>query len=87
MTCAIAHLGDNAICVLDSLTEIKAPFSPEAAVLEIATVLKRFNITRAVSDRYGGDWVKARFQEHGILLETSAKPKQRSLTANHQRAH
>jgi hypothetical protein len=32
-------------------------------------------VTRVVSDKYAGDWPKARFAEHGIALEQSAKPK------------
>jgi len=74
MTCAIGHLGNGA-SILDHLTEIKAPFSPDVAVLEIADVMRRFGVTRAISDKYSGEWVKARFGEHGILVDTSAKPK------------
>jgi len=74
MTCAVAHLEGN-ICVLDAILEIRAPFDPEQAVAECSALLKRYNITRAVSDRYAGAWAKVRFAEHGICLDQSAKPK------------
>jgi hypothetical protein len=32
-------------------------------------------VTRVVGDRYGGEWPKARFREHGIVFEQSARPK------------
>ena len=68
MTLAIAHLRDGEICVLDAILEIRAPFNPETAVLECATLLKRYGITRATSDRYAGEWARVRFAEHGISL-------------------
>src|SRR3984893_9180590 len=71
----VAHIDAGAICVLDSLTEIKAPFDPEQAVVECTAVLKRYGITRVVSDRFAGLWHAARFKENGILLEQSARPK------------
>jgi hypothetical protein len=43
--------------------------------VECTAVLKRFGVTRVISDKYAGDWPKARFAEHGIALEQSAKPK------------
>jgi hypothetical protein len=75
MTLAVAHLRDGAICVLDAILECKPPFDPEVAVAECTAVLNRFGITRVISDKYAGDWPKARFAEHGIALEQSAKPK------------
>jgi hypothetical protein len=75
MTLAVAHLRDGAICVLDAVLECKPPFDPEVAVAECTAVLNRFGVTRVVSDKYAGDWPKARFAEHGIALEQSARPK------------
>ena len=72
---AIGHLGPAAMCVLDFVLEIRAPFDPEAAVTECVHVLRRFSVTRVVSDRYAGLWPKARFQEHGIEYEQSARAK------------
>jgi hypothetical protein len=75
MTLAVAHLRDGAICVLDAVLECRPPFDPEIAVTECTAVLNRFGVTRAVSDRYAGEWARARFAEHGISLEQSARPK------------
>jgi hypothetical protein len=38
-------------------------------------VLRRFGITRAVSDKYAGAWPVSRFAEYGITLEQSARGK------------
>ncbi len=79
MTLAVGHLETNAIgvaiCVLDSLMEIRAPFDPEQAVEQCVELLRRYGITRVVGDRYAGAWPKARFAEHGIAFEQSARPK------------
>ena len=75
MTLAIAHLDTRAVCVLDALLEIRPPFDPEAAVAECAALLRRFGISRVTGDRYAGEWSRARFREHGIEFEQSARPK------------
>ena len=75
MTLSVAHLSGGAICVLDAVLEIRPPFDPEAAVAECTTVLRRFGITRVIGDRYAGEWPKARFAEHGIAFEQSARAK------------
>jgi hypothetical protein len=75
MTLAVAHLSADAICILDAILEVRPPFDPTIAVEECTAVLNRFNVTRAVSDRYAGEWARARFAEHGIALEQSARPK------------
>lgn len=75
MTLAIAHLQADAVCVLDAVLEIRPPFDPEAAVAECAALLRRFGISRVTGDRYAGEWPVARFREHGIAFEQSARPK------------
>ena len=55
--------------------EIRAPFDPEAAVGEFAATLRRYGVDRVVGDRYGGEWPRQRFREHGIAYEPSARPK------------
>jgi hypothetical protein len=75
MTLAVAHLRDGAICTLDAILEVRPPFDPEKAVAECTALLNQFGITRVVGDRYAGEWPKARFAEHGISFEQSAKPK------------
>lgn len=75
MTLAVAHLQDGSICVLDAVLECRPPFDPEVAVADCTAVRKRFGVTRVVGDRYAGEWPRARFAEHGISFEQSAKPK------------
>ena len=75
MTLAVAHLRDGAICVLDAVLEVRPPFDPEVAVAACTAVLRRFGVTRVIGDRYAGLWPAARFAEHGIAFEQSARPK------------
>jgi hypothetical protein len=75
MTLAVAHLRDGAICVLDAVLEVRPPFDPEVAVAACTAVLRRFGVSRVIGDRYAGEWPKARFSEHGIAFEQSARPK------------
>jgi hypothetical protein len=75
MTLAVAHLRDGAICVLDAILEVRPPFDPEVAVSACTAVLRRFGVTRVIGDRYAGLWPAARFAEHGIAFEQSARPK------------
>lgn len=75
MTLAVAHIRHDDICILDAVLEIRPPFNPEQAVVECAALLRRFGITHAIGDRYAGEWPKARFAEHGIVFEQSARPK------------
>jgi hypothetical protein len=75
MTLAVAHLSADAVCVLDAVLEVRPPFDPTIAVEECTALLNRFSVTRAISDRYSGEWARARFAEHGIALEQSARPK------------
>src|ERR1700720_4112059 len=75
MTLAVAHLRDGAICVLDAVLEVRPPFDPEVAVAACTAVLRRFGVTCVVGDKYAGEWPRARFAEHGISFEQSAKPK------------
>ena len=75
MTLAVAHLRDGAICVLDAVLEVRPPFDPEVAVSACTAVLRRFGVSRVIGDRYAGLWPAARFAEHGIAFEQSARPK------------
>jgi hypothetical protein len=75
LTLAIGHLGRNAVCVLDALLECRPPFDPEQAVAECAALLRRYGVAKIVGDRYAGEWPRARFAEHGVEFEQSARPK------------
>ena len=75
LTLAIGHLSRNAVCILDALLEVRRPFDPEAAVAKCAALLRRYGIAKIVGDRYAGEWPRARFAEHGVEFEQSARPK------------
>ena len=75
MTLAIGHLGSNNACVLDAAVEIRPPLDPEQTVAEFAVLLRRYGVSKIVGDKYGGEWPRARFAEHGIEFEQSARPK------------
>ena len=75
MTLAIAHMTGAGVVVLDVVRETRAPFDPEATVADFAAVLRRYGIDRVTGDRYGGEWPRQRFREHGIDYEPSARPK------------
>ena len=75
LTLAVAHLSRNAVCILDALLECRPPFDPEQAVAQCATLLRRYGVAKITGDRYAGEWPRARFAEHGIEFEQSARPK------------
>ena len=75
LTLAVGHLGRNAVCVLDALLECRPPFDPEQAVAQCAALLRRYGVAKIIGDRYAGEWPRARFAEHGIEFEQSARPK------------
>lgn len=75
MTLSVAHLRDGAVCVLDAVLEVRPPFDPEVAVAACTALLNRFSVARVVGDKYAGEWPRARFAEHGISFEQSARPK------------
>jgi hypothetical protein len=75
MALAIGHLGSKAVCILDVILEIRAPFDPEPAVKQCAELLRRYGVSSAGSDYYAAEWVASRFRENGIELVRSSKPK------------
>jgi hypothetical protein len=75
MTLAVAHRERDGKAVLDCVREVKPPFSPETVVSEFARVLKSYGLTRATSDRYGGEWPREVFRKHGITVEPSERSK------------
>ncbi len=75
MTLAIGHLGDNGAAILDAVREARPPFDPEQVVIEFSDLLKRYEISHVIGDRYGGEWPRQRFREHGISYDPSARPK------------
>jgi hypothetical protein len=74
MTLAIASTQQD-LPTLCAIREVRPPFSPGSAVAEFCTLMKAYGITRAQSDKWGGDWVGEAFRRFGITVVPSAKPK------------
>jgi hypothetical protein len=78
MTIAISHLdgsGSDRIPVLDAIRERKPPFSPDHVVQEFSLLMKSYGVSRATSDKWGGDWVLEAFRKFNINVEPHAEPK------------
>jgi hypothetical protein len=77
MTLAIGHFEGvgHDHCVLDLVREVRPPFSPESVVAQFAKTLRDYRIFTVTGDRYGGEWPRERFREHGIRYEVAEKPK------------
>ena len=73
-TLGVAHRESNR-AILDHVSEVKPPFSPDEVASKFAAVMKSYGVTRATSDKYGGVWVAETFYKHGITVEQCAKPK------------
>jgi hypothetical protein len=74
MTLAIAH-AEKGLRVLDCLRYRVPPFSPEAVVKEFCETLKSYGLHTVTGDRYGGEWPRERFSEHGIHYRVADKAK------------
>ena len=72
---AIGHGASGARVILDTVREVRPPFSAEAVVMEFAKLLKSYGITRVVGDRYAGEWPWERFRLQGITSEVADKSK------------
>ena len=70
MTLGIAHL-EHDRALLDVVLERHPPFSPEAVVREFVETLKQYHVSSVTGDRFGGEWPRERFREHGISYENS----------------
>jgi hypothetical protein len=73
-TAAIAH-HDGEQAILDTLLEVRPPFSTEEASVQVAELARRYGITTVTGDRYGGDWPMAALARHGIGYTPAAKAK------------
>jgi hypothetical protein len=43
--------------------------------MQCAALLRRYGVAAIAGDKYAGEWPVARFAEHGIVFEQSARPK------------
>jgi hypothetical protein len=71
----LAHI-ENKVITVDAIREARSPFSPDAVVREHADLLKRYHVEAVVGDRYGGEWPREKYREHGIGYRVA--PKNRS---------
>lgn len=74
MTVAIAHHESGRV-ILDCVRERKPPFSPEVVTREFAETVKLYGCHSVMGDRYGGEWPRERFQEHGIKYSAAEQTK------------
>jgi hypothetical protein len=72
-TLAIAH-NEAGLSVLDSVREVRLPFSPDGTVRDFAALLKSYGISAVIGDRYAGEWPRERFRAHGIQYQLAEKP-------------
>ena len=63
--CGITHM-DGEQLVVDCAYEIRPPFSTEAAMAEIAGLLKSYGIREVTGDKYSLNFVKEGFARYGI---------------------
>jgi hypothetical protein len=73
-TMAISHREGERIYV-DAIREIQPPFSPESAVDDLVSLLRRYRVTCVVGDRYAGEWPREQFSKRGVKYLTSQKTK------------
>jgi hypothetical protein len=73
-TLAIAHM-EGKTAVLDVIRELRAPFSPEAAVEQYCLLLRQYSINTVRGDGYGGLWPQEQFSKRGITYEPSERLK------------
>jgi hypothetical protein len=74
MTLAVAHL-DGKTAVLDAVRERRPPFSPKQVAEEFVLLLKSYRLASVTGDRYGGEWPRERFRDHGIHYQLANKSK------------
>jgi hypothetical protein len=74
MTLAIGHAEGDRV-VIDAIRERRPPFSPAEVVAEFADLLRSYRISTIEGDRYGGEWPRERFLEHGIEYRPAAMVK------------
>jgi hypothetical protein len=69
-TLAIAHRENNQRIVQDLIRGYKSK-KPADVVVEMAGILKAYQISQVTGDRYSGEWVREAFRAQGIEYEVS----------------
>jgi hypothetical protein len=73
MVLAISHLDRDGLAILDKVIEVRSPFSPREVISAFAHELGAFNIRSVSGDRYGGEFPREIFRDHGIAYELSSR--------------
>ncbi|MDN6298650.1 MAG: hypothetical protein L0J54_11655 [Halomonas sp.] len=73
-TLGIAHKDGDTV-ILDALRSRKPPFSPAGVVEEFAGLLSEYGIREVTGDRYGGEFPRELFANHGIIYTTADRPR------------
>jgi hypothetical protein len=76
MSLAISFLeyGKETVTIA-ALREAKPPFSPEATSKEFAELMRSYNISFCIADKFAGEWVVEQMGKFGIRVEQCAKAK------------
>jgi hypothetical protein len=76
MTLAITHRGADGRVILDAIRVRPPPFSPSQVVAEFSALLTRvFHIHKVTGDRFGGEFCRELFRQHGLQYELAEQPK------------
>ena len=75
MTSAIGHLSRRSVCTLDALLEIRPSHSILSRRWRDARLCYGAIGRDGSGDEYAGEWPRARFAEHRITFEQSARPR------------
>jgi hypothetical protein len=74
MTCAIGHMEGDVI-IVDVIREIAAPFDPESAANEFASLFRGYGLLQTTGDRYAAQWCAQAFEKRQIQYRQSDLPK------------
>jgi hypothetical protein len=74
MVCSVGYM-DGDMLVVAAIREIKAPFDPESAVEEIASLLALYKVDQTTGDRYSAQWCSQAFEKRGIKYEGAEQNK------------
>jgi hypothetical protein len=73
-TLAISHREGERIYI-DAVREIQPPFSPEAAINELASLCTSYRVRTVWGDKYAGEFPRELFRKNGIEYRPSTKTK------------
>jgi hypothetical protein len=73
-TLAIAHREGERIYI-DAIREIQPPFSPEAAINELAALCLSYKVRTIVGDKYAGEFPRELFRKQNVEYRCSDKTK------------